>query len=153
MGCLKRLRGLRWRCRPAPFTPAQTTPEDENGSGPPLSAPYQLDPDLASANVAMALVSTSLSQTLQYLRRAIDLDPSNGDTYRDVADVIQTIAPDLSAAFERRALELDPQAAGGRAAVAGWRPTIADHQSPADALARDRELAVSVLAGLLDRHP
>ncbi|HWF85509.1 MAG TPA: protein kinase [Vicinamibacterales bacterium] len=114
---------------------------------------YQLDPDLASANVAMALVSTSLSQTLQYLSRAIDLDPSNGDTYRDVADVIRTIAPDLSAAFDRRALELDPQAAGGRAAVAEWRPAVAPHQSPADALARDRELAVSVLAGLLNRHP
>ncbi len=114
---------------------------------------YQLDPDLASANVAMALVSTSLSQTLQYLSRAIDLDPSNGDTYRDAADVIRTVAPDLSAAFDRRALELDPQAAGGRAAVAEWRPAAAPHQSPADALARDRDLAVSVLAGLLNRHP
>jgi serine/threonine-protein kinase len=114
---------------------------------------YQLDPDLASANVAMALVSTSLAQTLQYLRRAIDLDPSNGDTYRDVADLIRTIAPDLSAAFERRARELDPQAARGRAAVAEWRPAGADHLSPSDALARDRELAAGVLAGILDRHP
>ena len=111
---------------------------------------YQLDPDLAAANVAMALASASLPQTLQYLKRAIDLDPSNGETYRDVSDVIRTVAPDLSAAFNRRAAELDPQTAGERVPVAAWRPIGVGRQRAAEAIARDGEAARRALAGVLD---
>jgi eukaryotic-like serine/threonine-protein kinase len=111
---------------------------------------YQLDPDLASANVAMALAAPSLSQALQYLKRAIDLDPSNGDSYRDVSDVIRTAAPDLSAAFDRRAAELDPRAAGRHTPIPEWRPTASGRQNRAEAMARDREEARRLLAGVLD---
>jgi hypothetical protein len=98
----------------------------------------------------MALAAPSLSQALQYLKRAIDLDPSNGDSYRDVSDVIRTAAPDLSAAFDRRAAELDPRAAGRHTPIPEWRPTASGRQNRAEAMARDREEARRLLAGVLD---
>ena len=111
---------------------------------------YQLDPDLASANVAMALAAPTLPQTLQYFKRAIDLDPSDGETYRGISDVIRLVAPDLSAAFARRAAELDP-GDGGRTSIPEWRsPAVGGRQSRADAIARDRETAQRLLAGVLD---
>ena len=36
---------------------------------------YELDPDLPAANVAMALTSDSLAETLKYFHHAIELDP------------------------------------------------------------------------------
>jgi len=50
---------------------------------------YALDPDLGPANIAMGLVVTPLVQSLQYLRRAVEIDPSNGDAYQAIADQIQ----------------------------------------------------------------
>jgi TolB-like protein len=113
---------------------------------------YQLDPDLAATNVAMALASSSLPQTLQYLSRAIDLDPSDGENYRDIADVIEIVDPELSAAFGRRALELDPHPAAGRTPAPVWHPAIAGEQRPSEALARDHDLARSAVAKLLERR-
>jgi len=111
---------------------------------------YQLDPDLASANIAIALASPSLQQMLQYFKRAIDLDPSNAETYLDVADVLRSISPELSASFSQRALAFDPRTAGGRRPVPEWQPAIAPHEKAADAFARDREIASGALAGVLD---
>ena len=112
---------------------------------------YQLDPDLASANVAMALASPSLMQTLQYLRRAIEIDPSNGESYRDVADVIRAVDPELSAAFNRRALELDPQPSAGRTDAAPWHSPGGTRGDLATA-ASDRDVARSALTGVLDKR-
>jgi TolB-like protein len=114
---------------------------------------YQLDPDLAPANAVMGLASTSLSQALPYLIRAIDLDPSNGDAYRDVAGMIRAVEPELSAAFNRRALELDAEAVDRGPESVARRSDIAGRPPRADALARDRDVARRVLAGVLDRHP
>jgi serine/threonine-protein kinase len=114
---------------------------------------YELDPDLAAANVAMAFASSSLSQTLQYLRRAIEIDPSNGDTYRDVADVIRAIDPERSVAFDQRASELDPQPSSGRTAPAAWHSSIAGRENPATAAARDRDVARAALKGVLEKRP
>jgi len=114
---------------------------------------YELDPDLAAANAAMALASSSLTQTLQYLRRAIEIDPSSGDTYRDVADVIRAIDPERSAAFDQRASELDPQPSSERTTPAAWHPSIAGREDAAAAAARDRDIARAVLKGLLEKRP
>jgi eukaryotic-like serine/threonine-protein kinase len=114
---------------------------------------YDLDPDLADANVAMALASSSLSQTLQYLRRAIEIDPSSGDTYRDVADVVRAIDPELSAAFDQRARALDPQSSSGRTALSTWHSSIAAREDPATAAARDRDIARAALKGVLEKRP
>jgi serine/threonine-protein kinase len=116
---------------------------------------YQLDPDLASANVAMAFASPTLPVTLQYLRRAIDLDPSNGDTYRDVADVIRAADPEMSDAFMARARALDPRPSSGTttagaAGVAG-RPPAAGRRGSA-VPASDRDVVRRGLAGLLESH-
>src|SRR5207237_10430482 len=51
-----------------------------------LDRAFQLDPDLAAANVAMGLASESLADTLKYLRRAIELDPSYTEAYHQVGD-------------------------------------------------------------------
>jgi hypothetical protein len=101
----------------------------------------------------MGLASTSLSQALPYLIRAIDLDPSNGDAYRDVAGMIRAVEPELSAAFNRRALELDADAVDRGPESVARRSDIAGRPPRADALARDRDVARRVLAGVLDRHP
>ncbi len=114
---------------------------------------YDLDPDLAEANVAMALASSSLTQTMRYFRRAIDIDPSNGETYRDIADVTRVVDPELSAAFDRRATELDPQPAPHRSAMAAWQSSLDGQRRLVDAIARDRDIVGSALKGALDRRP
>ena len=114
---------------------------------------YQLDPDLADANTAMGIASSSLEQKLQYLRRSIEIDPSNGDAYRDVADVIRTIDPELSAAFDDRAHQLDPEPSPGRSEMAVWHSQTAGRQDRAAAATRDRDIVASALKGVLDRRP
>lgn len=118
---------------------------------------YQLDPDLASANVAMAFASQALPLTLQYLRHAIDLDPSNGDTYRDVADVIRIADPAMSDAFMARARALDPRPSSGAttagaAGVAGRPAPAAAGKQASATVARDRDVVRRALAGLLESH-
>jgi non-specific serine/threonine protein kinase len=69
---------------------------------------YQLDPDLPQANLAMALAADSLAETLGYMRRAIELDPSFTEAYHQVGDQIADFDPDLALRFYRRSLQIDP---------------------------------------------
>jgi TolB-like protein len=69
---------------------------------------YQLDEDAPQANLAMGLTKDSLAETLRFMRRAIDVDPSFAEVYQQIGDQIQDFAPDLSVAFYKRSLALDP---------------------------------------------
>jgi TolB-like protein/tRNA A-37 threonylcarbamoyl transferase component Bud32 len=70
---------------------------------------YELDPDLPQANVAMALASDGLVETLKYFRRAIELDPSYADAYHLIGGVLTDIDPERAVAFFRTSLTLDPR--------------------------------------------
>src|SRR5206468_2089900 len=61
------------------------------------------------ANVAMALASPGLADTLKYFRRAIELDPSNADAYHLIGGVLSDIDPERAAAFFTTSLALDPR--------------------------------------------
>jgi TolB-like protein/predicted Ser/Thr protein kinase len=68
---------------------------------------YQLDPELAQANLSMGLATGSLSEALKYMRRSVELDASFAEAYHQIGDQIQDFAPEDAIAFYRRALELD----------------------------------------------
>ena len=70
---------------------------------------YELDPDLPQANIAMAMASDGLADALKYLRRAIELDPSNADAYHLIGGVLTDFDPERAVAFFRTSLTLDPR--------------------------------------------
>ncbi len=70
---------------------------------------YELDPDLPQANVAMALASDGLAETMKYFRRAIELDPSYADAYHLIGGALTDIDPERAVAFFRTSLTLDPR--------------------------------------------
>ena len=72
---------------------------------------YEIDPDLPQANVAIGLASSPLADTLKYLRRAIELDPSYAEAYHLIGDAILDFDPDRAVALFRRSLSLDPRQA------------------------------------------
>jgi non-specific serine/threonine protein kinase len=79
---------------------------------------YEVDPDLPAANVAMALTSDPLAETLKYLHHAIEIDPSYAEAYRLVGDALQDFDPPQAIAFFRKSLALDPMLDASRAAMA-----------------------------------
>jgi TolB-like protein len=70
---------------------------------------YELDPDLPQANLAMGLTTEALADALKYFRRAIELDASYAEAYHNVGDAIYDFDPELSVAFLRKSLALDPR--------------------------------------------
>jgi len=70
---------------------------------------YELDPDLPQANTAMGLVADTLKGALQYMRHAVDVDPSYGDGYHLIADQIADFDTPFAISFWRRALAVDPR--------------------------------------------
>jgi TolB-like protein/predicted Ser/Thr protein kinase len=74
---------------------------------------YQLDEDSPQANLAMGLTKDSLADTLRFMRRAVEVDPSFAEGYHQIADQIQDFAPELSVDFYKRSLALDPSLAVG----------------------------------------
>src|SRR4051794_6300844 len=70
---------------------------------------YELDPDLPAANVAMGLASSSLTDTLKYFRRAIDLDPSYADAYHLIGDATVDFDPERAVLFLQKSVALDPR--------------------------------------------
>jgi tetratricopeptide (TPR) repeat protein len=79
---------------------------------------YQLDEDAPQANLAMGLTKGSLAESLRFMRRAIEVDPSFAEAYRQIGDQIQDFAPELSVAFYKRSLALDPSLAVGHSDIA-----------------------------------
>jgi TolB-like protein len=79
---------------------------------------YQLDPDLPQSNLAMSLAATSLSQSLDYLKRAVDRDPSYAEGYHAIGDQILDFDPALAIDFWRRSLTFDPRMDISRADIA-----------------------------------
>ena len=80
---------------------------------------YELDPDLPRANIAMGLASDALGDALKYLRRAIELDPSDGEAYQIIGEAIDGFDRERAAAFMRKARELEP-----RPALKGAAPAV-----------------------------
>jgi tetratricopeptide (TPR) repeat protein len=81
------------------------------------------DPDLPQAALAQAMASAGLGESLEHVRRALDLDPSLGAAYRLVAHVLVEIDPERALRFAERALELDPgslPAALDRVSAEAW---------------------------------
>jgi TolB-like protein len=70
---------------------------------------YELDPDLPSANVAMGLASSPLTDALKYFRRAIELDPSYADAYHLIGDATFDFDPERAVAFLQKSVALDPR--------------------------------------------
>jgi TolB-like protein len=66
------------------------------------------DPDLPQAALAHAMASASFEESLEHVRRAIELDPSLGAAYRLVAHLLTEIDSERALRFAERALELDP---------------------------------------------
>jgi TolB-like protein len=79
---------------------------------------YQLDEDSPQANLAMGLTKDSLAETLRFMRRAIEVDPSFAEVYQQIGDQIQDFAPELSVAFYKRSLALDPRLSVGHSDLA-----------------------------------
>jgi tetratricopeptide (TPR) repeat protein len=65
------------------------------------------DPDLPQAALAQAMASAGLGESLEHVRRALDLDPSLGAAYRLVAHLLVEIDPERALRFAERALDLD----------------------------------------------
>jgi TolB-like protein len=84
---------------------------------------YELDPDLPPANVAMALVSETLADSLKYVRRAIELDPSYAEAYDLVGNLVDDFDSERALAFFRKSLALDPRFDMNHVAIAEslWR--------------------------------
>ncbi|HEV3056713.1 MAG TPA: serine/threonine-protein kinase [Vicinamibacterales bacterium] len=110
---------------------------------------YQLDPDLPQSNLAMSLAAPSLSQSLDYLKRAVDRDPSYADGYRVIGDQILDFDPALAIDFWRRSLTFDPRMDVSRVDIATALVEL-DRQEDAR-----RELSVQSASpasrGLVDR--
>ncbi len=79
---------------------------------------YQLDPDLPQANLAMGLAAPALRDTLGYLRRAIDADPSYGEGLHQIADQIVDFDPALAIRFYRASLAADAGLEAGHTDIA-----------------------------------
>jgi TolB-like protein len=79
---------------------------------------YQLDEDSPQANLAMALTKDSLAETLRFMRRAIEADPSFAEVYDQIGEQIQDFAPELSVAFYKRSLALEPGLTTGHSDLA-----------------------------------
>ena len=74
---------------------------------------YQLDEDSPQANLAIGLTKDSLEETLGFMRRAIEVDPSFAEGYHQIGDQIQDFAPELSLGFYQKSLLLDPRLSVG----------------------------------------
>ena len=70
---------------------------------------YQLDPDLPQANIAMGFTSPTLREALQYMRHAVDVDPSYSDGYHQIADQIAVFDLESAVRFYRKSLAIDPR--------------------------------------------
>jgi TolB-like protein len=119
---------------------------------------YQLDPDLPQANVALGLTAASFSQMLQYLRHAVDVDPSYGDGYHQIAAQVGEFDPPLALGFWRKSLDVDPRLEINHVDLAGMLTYLNRWDEARQALARvtgDRFASRKELFGAfidLDEH-
>jgi eukaryotic-like serine/threonine-protein kinase len=88
---------------------------------------YEVDPDLADANVAMGLTSDALADTLKYFRRAIELDPSYAAVYHLVGDELLDFDPEQAVAFYQKSLERDPRLLESQTEMAGALERLGRH--------------------------
>jgi non-specific serine/threonine protein kinase len=85
---------------------------------------YQLDPDLPQANLAMALAAPPLSETLGYLRHALELDPTYAEALHQVGDQILDFDPPRAIDFYRASLAADPSLEAGHTDIASALITL-----------------------------
>jgi non-specific serine/threonine protein kinase len=68
---------------------------------------FNIDPDLAQAHQAEALVANTIRESLEHTRAAIALDPSDAQGYHVIGDFIKELDPERAIAFYRASLDLD----------------------------------------------
>jgi TolB-like protein len=85
---------------------------------------YQLDPDLPQANLAMALAAPALTETLGYLRHAVELDPTCGEALHQIGDQILDFDPPRAIDFYRASLAADPSLEAGHTDIASALITL-----------------------------
>jgi serine/threonine-protein kinase len=79
---------------------------------------YEVDADLTQANVAMALDADTASQSLGYLRHAVDLDPSNARAFEEMGHQLEDIDPERAIELYRKSLALDSSLDASRISMA-----------------------------------
>ena len=75
------------------------------------------DPDLPAAHMATALAAPTFREAVTSLTRAIELDPSRGELYAELANQIKAFDPDRARELYERALRLDPDGIESLAAL------------------------------------
>jgi TolB-like protein len=113
---------------------------------------YQLDEDSPQANLAMALTKNSLAETLRFMRRAIEVDPSFAEGYLQIGDQIQDFAPELSVAFYRRSLALDPRLTVGHSDLVVSYLLLNRHDEARGELAANAGIAARVNIDIDERR-
>ena len=78
---------------------------------------YELAPDSPQSNLALALATDHLADRLNYLKKAIAIDGSYAEAYRQIGDQIADFDADRAVAFYRHALALDPRMLVSRAHI------------------------------------
>jgi tetratricopeptide (TPR) repeat protein len=78
---------------------------------------YELAPDSPQSNLALALATDHLADRLNYLKKAMAIDASYAEAYRQIGDQIADFDPDRAIAFYRHALALDPRMLVSRAHI------------------------------------
>jgi TolB-like protein/predicted Ser/Thr protein kinase len=85
---------------------------------------YQLDPDLPQSNLAMAIAAVPLRDTLTYLRRALEIDPSYAEGLHQIGEQILDFDPARAIDFYRASLAADPALSAGHTDIANALITL-----------------------------
>src|SRR5262252_6386125 len=85
---------------------------------------YQLDPDLPQSNLAMAVAAVSLHDTLGYLRRAVEIDPTYAEGLHQIGDQLLDFDPARAIDFYRGSLAADPALSAGYTDIANALITL-----------------------------
>jgi TolB-like protein/predicted Ser/Thr protein kinase len=108
---------------------------------------YQLDPDLPQSNLAMALAAIPLRETLRYLKRALEVDPSYAEGLHQIGDQLLDFDPRRAIDFYRASLAADPGLGAGHTDVANALITL---DRPDDAHREVDALLTEPIAGWRD---
>jgi TolB-like protein/predicted Ser/Thr protein kinase len=85
---------------------------------------YQLDPDLPQSNLAMALAAVSLHDSLGYLRRAVEIDPTYAEGLHQIGDQLLDFDPARAIDFYRASLAADQALSAGYTDIANALITL-----------------------------
>jgi serine/threonine-protein kinase len=102
------------------------------------------DPDLPAAHLAAGLAAPTTREAVSSIRRALELDPSNGGFYGELADQLGDVDPDRAATLYRTSLQLDPQRVTSLAAFAEVQIAMNQFDRADEQIAHGRRVAPSM---------